>query len=29
MRIGIKPFWKGEGIVISKDYKLAQPEKNE
>lgn len=27
-RTWIKPFWKGEGVVISKDYKLVQSEKN-
>ena len=28
-RTWVKPFWKGEGVVISKDYKLVQSEKNE
>lgn len=28
-RAWVKPFWKGEGVVISKDYKLIQSEKNE
>lgn len=28
-RTWVKPFWKGEGIVISKDYKLIQSGKNE